>query len=128
MSEYYDITFIKSYSWKGFPTIPRTCFKKMKPKKNVVCHKSANDRGALVMMCGRDEKHLPSAAAHWKITTALRTQGFTKFPLQLSSRIGSDSWSYHFLLTYTTGDFFAAYGVHFLVLQNLATQCYYWGR
>jgi hypothetical protein len=29
-----------------------------------VCHKSAIDGGALVMMCGRDEEPQPSAIAH----------------------------------------------------------------
>ncbi len=35
--------------------------KKTKNKKIIIYHKSANDRGALAMMCGRDEDPRPSA-------------------------------------------------------------------
>jgi len=34
------------------------------------CHKSINDRGALIMMWGRDEKRQPSVVAHWRIAMA----------------------------------------------------------
>jgi hypothetical protein len=36
---------------------------KEEDKKVVICHKLASDRGALFMMCGRDEKPQPSATA-----------------------------------------------------------------
>jgi hypothetical protein len=39
-------------------------------EKVVVYHKSANDKGALAMMCGREEEPRPSAAARWKIAMA----------------------------------------------------------
>jgi hypothetical protein len=35
--------------------------------KVVVYHKSTNDGGALVIMCGRNEEPRPSVAARWKI-------------------------------------------------------------
>jgi len=37
--------------------------KKTFNKRVVICHKSANDKGALVMICERDEEHQPSVAA-----------------------------------------------------------------
>ncbi len=43
---------------------------KEEDKKVVICHKLASDRGALFMMCGRDEKPQPSATACWKISMA----------------------------------------------------------
>jgi hypothetical protein len=46
-----------------------------------ISYKSTNDRGALVAMCGRDEKYLPkrSSSSTLKNHNGLRTQGFTKF-------------------------------------------------
>jgi hypothetical protein len=32
-------------------------------KRVVIYHKSANDKGALIMVCERDEEHQPSVAA-----------------------------------------------------------------
>jgi selenophosphate synthetase-related protein len=51
----------KAMKWQS------TITKKTKNKKAIICHKSANDGGALIMMCGRNEKPQPSAIAHWKI-------------------------------------------------------------
>ncbi len=33
-------------------------------EKVIICHKLASNRGALPMMCGRDEEPQPSAVAH----------------------------------------------------------------
>jgi hypothetical protein len=38
-----------------------TIIKKTFDKRVVICHKSASDKGALVMICGRDEEPRPSA-------------------------------------------------------------------
>jgi hypothetical protein len=34
--------------------------------KKLLCHKLANDGGALVMMCGKDEDCFPSITTCWK--------------------------------------------------------------
>jgi hypothetical protein len=44
--------------------------KKNQDEKIVVCHKSASDKNALAMMCGRDEEPWPSTTAHWRIDVA----------------------------------------------------------
>ncbi len=41
-----------------------------KDKKIVVYHKSTSDRGALTMMCGKNEEPWPSVVAHWRIAMA----------------------------------------------------------
>jgi len=35
--------------------------------KGMLCHKSASDEGAQVVMCGRDEEPWLSMTTHWKI-------------------------------------------------------------
>ncbi len=41
-----------------------TITKKTFDKRVVICHKSASDKGALVMICGRDEEPWPSATTY----------------------------------------------------------------
>jgi hypothetical protein len=38
--------------------------------KAIVYHKSANDKGALAMMCAREEEPWPSVTTHWRIAMA----------------------------------------------------------
>ncbi len=44
-----------------------TIIKKTLDERVVVCHKLVNDRGALTMMCRRDEEPWPSVVACWRI-------------------------------------------------------------
>jgi len=39
-------------------------------KYGILCHKSANDGGALACMCGRDEEPWLSMTAGWRIAMA----------------------------------------------------------